>query len=317
MRKFLRGAAIFLAPVLAALLLMEIFLRAIPNDYSYKKAQLLKDADNIRILVLGSSHALHGVNPDYFSLDGFNLANTSQSLDLDYEMLKKYGAELGGLKYVVVSVSYFSMFARMEGGSEEWRLKNYILYYGLDVGGAAWSPSNRFEILNGTMLQKVQRAYRYLFKRASLLEVTAKGYMPNAAVAQSLEKTGAEAASRHTNPDTGMFARNKEVVEEIISWCEERRVELIFVTLPAHRAYSGKLDRSQWEATVSYMESLAGSHGRVRYYNLLEDGRFTDGCFYDADHLNDKGAEKLTRFLDGVIMGMEGPAGPRTQRPKG
>ena len=38
------------------------------------------------------------------------------------------------------------------------------------------------------------------------------------------------------------------------------------------------------------------------YYDFMNDGRFVDDDFKDADHLNGNGAEKLTPFIDRMII---------------
>ena len=111
------------------MILGEVVLRNIPNDYIYKKKYLDVYSNEIETLVLGSSHSFYGVNPAFFFKNTFNASHISQSFDYDLEILEKYDGYLGELKTVVIPISYFSLFHKLESGSESWRIKNYIIYY--------------------------------------------------------------------------------------------------------------------------------------------------------------------------------------------
>ena len=122
---------LYLLPILVFFIVLEIILRQIPNVYSHKKNYLEANADKIETLILGSSHTYYGIDPVYFSSNNsvFNGAHVSQSLDYDYEILKRYAAKLNNLKTVVIPVSYFTPWSRLSNGSESWRVKNYVIHY--------------------------------------------------------------------------------------------------------------------------------------------------------------------------------------------
>jgi GTP:adenosylcobinamide-phosphate guanylyltransferase len=302
MKQFIIGITIFLFPVLLGLCLIEYFLRFIPNDYKYKKEHLLLEADNIQILVLGSSHSVYGIDPEYFSLNGFNFANISQSLDLDYKLLKKYGNKLNKLELIIVPVSYFSMTSRLLDGEEKWRVKNYNIYYNINAG--SYLLKNHFEILNGTMLSNVKRIYNYLKNRESSITVSKRGFGLNfsADVKNDLEESGKAAALRHTTNNKDMFLYNEKNIENIIEWCKNHNTKLIFLTFPAYCTYRDNLDKEQLNETINYMKYIDDKYNFVYYYNLLEDENFTEEYFFDADHLNVLGAIKLTKYIDELIL---------------
>ena len=114
MKKFLFHLSKIILPILFFFLVLEIAIRKIPNDYQLKKDYLDKNAAEINTLILGSSHTFYGLNPEYFSKKTFNAAYVSQSLDLDYEILKKYDSKLKNLKTVIVPISYFSLFETLD-----------------------------------------------------------------------------------------------------------------------------------------------------------------------------------------------------------
>jgi hypothetical protein len=61
-----------------------------PNSFSVKKALLERQAQDVEVLVLGSSHAYFDVLPELLGRPAFNLADVSQSLFYDRALLKKY-----------------------------------------------------------------------------------------------------------------------------------------------------------------------------------------------------------------------------------
>lgn len=283
------------------LFFMEYSLRAIPNNYKYKKECLLKEADNIEILVLGSSHTNYGINPDFFLLDGFNFSNISQSLDLDYELLKKYGTKIKNLEYVIIPVSYFSLFSSLLKETENWRVKNYYLYYGVVPDKSSLSVKNLFELSNGTIISNISRIYHSYKDKTNLITVSDKGFGLdfNSGVKNDMEETGKAAALRHTHIDSEMFEYNKKIIGKIVEWCKKRNIKLIFITLPAYYTYREKLDEEQLNKTINYMKSIVDNN--VYYYNLLDEDNFPEEDFFDADHLNGAGAMKLTKIINDFI----------------
>src|SRR5574339_19425 len=98
MSKFLRNLCLFLLPVFFLGSVMEGLIRNIPNDYSYKRGYLDKNAGSIEVLFLGSSHAYRDIDPALIHANSFNAAYVSQSLYYDNRILKKYETQWSHLK---------------------------------------------------------------------------------------------------------------------------------------------------------------------------------------------------------------------------
>lgn len=85
-------------------------------------------------------------------------------------------------------------------------------------------------------------------------------------------------------------------LDDIVSVCRERGIEIIFYTAP-------------WEGIYNYADAMteyAAENGCV-YLNLFEYmdeiGLDCEKDFYDVGHLNDRGAVKVTDFLGEYIVG--------------
>jgi hypothetical protein len=300
-KTFIQKLLLFLLPVICSLVLLEALLRIIPNNYKYKRTELLTKAQKIEILALGSSHTLYGINPEYFTMPGFNLANTSQSLNYDYKLLKKYGNELESLKVVIIPISYFSLFGNLDKGVESWRIKNYVLYY--QVTPSTFNIKNYCELFNDAMYSHLSRLYRYVTHKSSIT-VSDTGFGLEHSSKKKIDKdaSGEAASLRHTVEDWEYLDYNKEMLQNIITYCDARNIALVFVTLPAYYTYRNRLDESQLNETVTYMTDIGELYNNVYYYNYLNDPMFIEDDFFDADHLNELGAEKLTKKLNELIM---------------
>ena len=89
-KRFTLRIYLFLIPLVIAFAASEYLLRRhIPNLYSTKYEHFLESRHRIKTLVLGSSHTHYGIDPNYFSMPAYNLANVSQSLIVDLKLLER------------------------------------------------------------------------------------------------------------------------------------------------------------------------------------------------------------------------------------
>ena len=67
----------------------EYAVRQIPNEYKYKNDWMDQHAEEVETLIMGSSHAMFGINPAFIDGVAFNLGLPSQSLKYDLFLLHK------------------------------------------------------------------------------------------------------------------------------------------------------------------------------------------------------------------------------------
>ena len=94
-------------------------------------------------------------------------------MDYDIEILKKYEKQSKQLKYIVIPIDYMSLFSRLETEVESWRVKNYTIYYGFN---RRYNFNDKFEILNGKILDKIFRIVNFYFKNDSSLTCNNLGW---------------------------------------------------------------------------------------------------------------------------------------------
>ncbi len=299
MKKFIIRFFIFLVPILIMGVFIEVVTRSIPNEYKYKNNYLNKFSNQIEVLVLGSSHTYYGINPDYFTLNTFNSAHVSQTVDFDYFILNKFIEDLSSLKVVIIPISYFSLFSRLEEGLEAYRAKNYTIYYGYKDSNAL----NYFEVSSGQILKKIKRIIKYSFFGIDAT-ISKKGFGLSKLKKEPIDyfiKDGKIAATRHSKGKWENVVKNKKNIEKIIMLCQKKQIKVIFVTLPAYRSYRENIDDERLLYTTNYLNKVSKTYNNVTYYNFLADARFVVDDYMNADHFNSNGAKKLSKIINNLI----------------
>ncbi len=302
MKEFVKRLLLFILPIFIVAIILEVVLRRIPNNYSYKRKYLDANAPYINVLVLGNSHAFYGIDPSYIHGNCFNACCNSQSLDYDWAILHKYSHKLNHLKYIVVPIDYPSLYKNLNNTAEAWRVKDYVIYYGFY---RSTNIADYSELTSNKLLNNLQRIINYYYNRSSTdiyCSATGWGTDDNSKNKQDLTSTGEVTAARHTEKNPDCFNENVGVVKAIIDVAKAQHAKVIFYTSPAYKTYVQHLDTSQMNTTVRTMAKIVADCNNSRYYNLLTDTLFTAADYYDADHLNEKGAKKLSLKIDSLIL---------------
>ena len=302
MNRFLKYLLLFFIPVFVGLAVVERLFRQIPNDYSYKNEWLSNNAGSIRVLNMGSSHAFFGIEPSLFSCKAFNAAHVSQSIKYDHFIFSKFVNEMDSLEVLVLPVSYGSFLGfGPENGIEDWRVKYYSIYYGCKYH--RFEPKYNLEVYNGLQFDKV---WNSILCKADHRTCNELGFGTTYKLENRPEdwkERGTTAAKRHTRRkiDSIIMEKNIRLVEEIVDKCVEKKAQVIILTTPTFLTYRENLNREQLKLMEDCCNSFVEQYDNVCYLNLLADERFCEDDFFDADHLNEFGAAKLTKILQQTI----------------
>jgi hypothetical protein len=300
MRNFIIKTAIFLLPLIFVALLLEFILRQIPNDYALKKNYLDKHSSKIEVLFLGSSHSFYGINPIYTEKCSFNASHISQTLKYDLEILKKYENNLSKLKTIVIPISQFTLFTKLEKSSENWRVKNYNIYYYMNM---SLNLPDYFEILTFKLIVNLNRILDYFIKNKSNISCSELGWGTgyNSKKYIDLIESGKVAADRHNKKNQDYFNENLDSLKSIIEIGKKHNAKIFLFTPPSYITYRMYLNKEQLDKTIEASKSISNIYDNSLYINMIEDESFNENDFYDADHLNEIGAEKLTKLIDNYI----------------
>jgi hypothetical protein len=301
MYNFIKRIILFLLPIIIVLCFAEYVLRIIPNNYTNKAINISLYGDSIETLYLGNSHILFGINPDLTKSWDFNLASTSQSIDLDLMLLEKFKNKLPNLKCVIVSLDYFTLRTTLSQGIENWRIKNYVIYYYL----YNWfNPRYYFEVLNGLPTENLLRIARFLKNNKSDVNSNHLGWGTNYNITRepNLTISGYEAAKRHTFASSNIIQTNTQTLDSFVNYAQKFNLKILFISSPVSSYYTKHLDTIQLQEVINKGQSLQKLHHKhIKYINLIKSPLFTDEDFYDGDHLNQKGTRKLTNITDSLV----------------
>lgn len=291
---------IFGISILVLLMAGECYVRKLPNQYKYKHQWMSENADKVQTLILGSSHAYYGINPEKMGGVAFNLANISQNFEYDYYLLRQYIGHCSNIRNVILPISYFSFFSpRFEDGDNWWYAINYKMYMNCNIH-SDFSIYN-FELSHPSVYFGKLRS-RISFTR--LLNYTEWGMGTDYSVdnKSAAWANGKAAVARHTASDWSDLDENLSRLHQILDLCNEANANLILITTPTWHTYYENLDKRQLAKMYEVIDSFQQENPLVKYYNFMTDGRFAADDFYDCDHLSNLGADKFSLILNDEVL---------------
>lgn len=298
MKKFLRHIALFLLPLLIVAVALEFVAESIPNSYTYKRDYMEQHGSQIRTLILGSSNAYDGLNPSALP-NGFNLANSSQTLEDDYRLLAKYIDSMDSLQTVIVGLGYHSLGATTEDN----RRTYYTIYMDLYP---RWPISKySFEVCNPEML--VKKIIKYAVSR----DVTRCDSLGQRV---GHTKDAAETGAEWWNKDVLSLVENDKLeigncrlaieentqyLKEIVDLCNAHGVQPVIVLMPVMGEYKRKLPVEQ----VALMNDVLLSLDSAAICIDASDWEIADDGWYNATHLTKEASWEFSiKLVDEIDM---------------
>lgn len=291
----------FVLLIICTLFIIEILIRHIPNDYKYKKNYLDNNSDSIEILFLGASEFHSGLNPVYTTKRSFNASHPAQTMDYCFALLDKYNDNWLKLDYIVLAISYPTLYMKLEDSWEGWRVKNYNIYYDIPLSKRITSEA---EIFNGRLFDHLLRLYDYYIRKIDPITCSDLGWFITSTTEppDSLYHHGIVAAKGHTiPPEQHHFNEMRSALDSIIDFSSRKRCQLILCTTPVYKSYRENLNRAQLDSTINTVTGIIEKKNNCTYVNLMDSKDFTDEDFFDGNHLNGNGARKLTLIIDSII----------------
>jgi hypothetical protein len=298
MKKFFIKILIFLCPLVIGTLWLEHGLSKVINKLSKKRSDLEARADSVKVLVLGTSEALRGINPNYFSLEGYNMANDGQSLFFDKEITLKFFDKLTSLKYVFITVSYFSLWHQVNDDDAI----GYYLFWNIRYPDL--SPFN-IRLYSKILFYNNQNAWGYALKNFKVDSAVGMsdgwlGYTTDMPITDSfaIKRLAVMNNIFIKNED---FSANCQYLHELVGVLTKRHIKAVFIIPPFTSVFMKYADKKRFDNTDSVLKSISTIY-RCSYINYLGDKRFTNADFRDVDHLNLQGSKKFSKILNTEIL---------------
>lgn len=259
MVKFVKKLLLLTFPFTVIFLYSEYRLSSLDNGYKFKRRALERQIGRCEILLLGSSHGVSGINPEYLTESAFNAANVSQTVFYDKEVLLKYIDSAKELETVVLPVSYFTLWSDSHTSKEAWR--EYFYYRFSDI---KHPELNLLEpaAFSFIALYTPGKVKSYLLRNFDVNLVTNerddgwRGY-PAGEIKRINYLTGKKRIElHHSNMLASSYTRNIKYLEEIMAAAEKREIEVVLVAMPVYRTYS-KFTKEKYKlANLSAIKAL-------------------------------------------------------------
>lgn len=260
-----------------------------------------KSIKNLKIINLGTSHAFYDIlYPE--NIKGYNLGLHSQSFYYDYQILKKYIGRLDKNAVVIIPISIQSFYNGRN------IIENYIPILDkkdiCNVENKKYILGKYFSITQPTT--RLGKIILYFFEIIKNKKIE-KNYLsyPANLKDKELENSAKVSSLEHTGITDERYAQDKKIgiknVENILILCEQKGVIPIFITFPHIKLSNDIIGEKNYQERIydNIKEVESKMNKKYLYLDYSHDKRFENNLeyFFDADHLNKKGAEYFTEIL--------------------
>lgn len=317
MAKFLKNIALFSLIPIIALLVSDAYLRNKNSLYKEKFNGAVENSEDIKILILGNSHANYGVDPTAFQKFAYNIANVNQSFYFDKRITLKLLDSLKNLEYVLISADYHSLSFSDQGIRNKWSyLGNGVRYKNEDYFLEKLSPTLFAyppKVLASFLKRDVVNVIKY--KGGATDYLVQKGVNPSDSLRQGfIGYTGADSLSFSLmkykeraelfNREVSLSRERKEIrtdLENFISILKSRNITPILYTTPTFEKYNKFLNKKYLNSQFSIYREIAQKK-HIKFWNFMNSDLFPKIFFYNPDHLNKKGAKRFAKILNDSIQ---------------
>lgn len=277
----------------------SIFARTV-RDFEKQKGE-------VQVLFLGQSDVKYSIIPDEFGYRAYNFSSEGESFIETYYKLNHYIKDMPKLKIIVLPIGLPS-FSSFRADEIQWEYFEY--------GYIAYSDIPEFYRRKGMMvirekllsycpiLKRMQMIYflrnigRLLTNRPIDKTEMYNGYIKNAESNVS-EEGALKRLKRHFNGQNVLDGDFLLYFEKILKLCKDNNIKVFVVTLPVSKYYLEN-SKKYINKDLLYNRVLnnpAYSKYIYNYLDLLEIYVNYDELFLNQDHLNHKGAQKVTRLI--------------------
>ena len=308
MKKFIITLAGFAAILLLMSAVIEVGLLYRPNIYAYKRQYVEDHLNDIRVLLLGSSHIEEAVKPELVGEGIFNMAISARLKEYDGALAEMFVPRMKNLEAVVMPVDYtFFFFGRdlaepatgpAGGGADLIGTCRcmHTKYMGTRID-PIWYWS---EILNS----KLNFMSRFWNKKEVLQECDSLGYVK---LNVNERKSGWEYRARPLMFDPNApinqatYQEMWQAYEGLAKTTQQSGVRLVLVSTPVYETYKERITKVMYNDMLQFVEKLKQKYPNVEYYNFIYAEGFLPEDFQDSSHLTDTGAVKFSKMLSKVL----------------
>jgi hypothetical protein len=306
MKRFITSLAGFTIILAILITIIEIGLLYRPNVYAYKHQYLDTHADDIKVLLLGSSHIEEGIRPELIGEGTFNLAISARLKEYDAELAKMYVPQMKNLQTIVLPLDYTTFyFGRVK----------HVYYIGPEGSlistcrcmhtkymGTRIDPFWRWSEVLNSKLNFMSRFWNV--NEQVLRECDSLGYVR---LDIKDRKAGWEQLAKPAEMDSNKEINQKDyqeqwdIYESVAKVTQKHGVRLLLITTPVNEYYQKAMNDTMLNDIYQFAHELQQKYPNVEFHDFFYADGLVDDDFHDASHLNDSGAVKFSKLLSEVI----------------
>ena len=264
-----------------------------------------QEADDIEVVVFGSSQIKNSVNPEFLNRNTLNMSSSAQHHNTDFSLLKGLVDRLPKLKTVVFEVSY-GHFEIPHNSKYYWKHSVFLKYYDINTFGRPTGPTDKLLFLSHPGYFSNQFVDYYL--RDSLpYQYNKWGFDKNFYEGkfqklnydiEAIEKSTVK-MNRRENVSTLKY--NVEYFEQMLDFCKERGIDVVIISPPTFKNYNAKRDKDILRRRDSVLAVFKQKYKDLKLLNSETDPFFKVRDFRNENHLNPHGAKKFSLQLNEVL----------------
>lgn len=287
------------------------------HDYYYLKDALSDSIrPNISTLISGSSYGAFGIDASLLN-NAVNLSSISQDLYYSLKLIYSACETNPNIKNIVLCMGYYYFFSDLSKAQNPKEIQRISKVYNPlfnDIHNCVLLPPKQNILYESKIfdIQTVLNAYtqsEYIKgffhqnrprKNYALKEWDNKN--KDWCELSTIEKK--EAGRRRATQHNRIIKRESSLQENVylfnnfLDFCKNKKINLLIVITPSTPYYLNCL-LPEYKST--FYDILDQVDGIIHLLDLSDDSSFTDEDFIDTDHLNDKGAQKLTSIILNVL----------------
>jgi hypothetical protein len=306
MNTFLKKIFYFIFPIVVVLIGIELYFRNQDHPFKLKATYQKENLSEIENVFLGTSHTQNGINPEFFSKKTSNLGFAAQNIQLDSAVFFKVIPKMEKVKNVIIELDYHRLDEPID--KNYFRLPWYYIYYDIEVypinffnkislysSNTEFFNTNLWNSFKSTYKEKVVNKYGYVVKNYN------DNFAPMKYDSLEIIKTASvRLKNRHTDISLKSRLSNKNRINQMINYCNQNNIKVYILSFPLFKTYRDLKIVEKDAFRKQFIDSLV-KHSKVKLLNYESSTDFNLKDFSDDDHLNPKGAEKLSRKLDSVF----------------
>lgn len=286
MKKLILKFIVFVLLLSSVILLSYLMISNVIN----KKAnfELKKPVRNI---VLGNSHTEFALN-DSIITDFANISQSGESYFYTYIKLKKILEDNDQIQTVFIAYSN----EVIDIGMNEWIWGDQFISFQF----SKYSPFMDFQqhyILGFNNPKSYIENLSNSIKK-NFVKILKNNYLflnDNIGAFKNLNQDKENSEGTNVNPPNvkkiELSLRNLAYLDKIVDFCDNNKIELIFIRCPLHPNYQGFYNESEFK------HILKNKYSRIRFLDFAKF-QLEPTDYFDKEHLNYKGSEKFSIWFE-------------------